>query len=376
MNRILFPRILFVSLLLTLLIGCRSTVAPRIPEVLAQIAFDPGHPVEVASNPRTDYVYITNRYSNHVGVLRGLEQVATLQTGGEGANALAVDEERGWVYVVNEYADSVSVIRETAVLTTLETAGRNPQGVAVAPQSGWAYVVSGYSKSPPRGEIPVVAGNVTVISGTQIIDVVLLGDMLTTRVAADPVSGNIYVGGGVGDAVTGITGRLVVVKDLNVLRQFDVEAPARAIDANPRTGDVYVLDVNANLLQVRGTEIVQQVNFWEESGSPRNMRVHPTTGDVYITYGCGLLVVRNMEVIGNLPIGCDGQKMVIDPLTGNVYVANFSDNTVAVVQGIELLATIDVGWYPYGIGVNPANGWIYVSNSNDSTVTILGFSND
>jgi len=368
MNRTLSPRVLSVSLSLILLIGCRSTVEPRIPEVLVQIAFAPGHPVEVASNPRTGYVYITNRYSNHVGVLRGLEQVVILQTGGEGTNALAVDEERGLVYVVNEYTDSVSVIRETTVLTTLETAGRNPHGVAVAPQSGWAYVVSGYSKSPPRGEIPVVAGNVTVISGTQMVGVVLLGDVLAKHVVADPLSGYVYIGC--------VGGTVVVVEGVKEIARFNTEVTVRAMDVNSHTGDVYILDANANILQVRGRESVQQVNVWEESGSPLNMRVHPTTGDVYITYGCGLLVVRNMEVIGNLLIGCDGQKMVIDPLTGNVYVANFSDNTVAVVQGTDLLATIDVGWYPYGIGVNPANGWVYVSNSNDSTITVLGFPDD
>ena len=368
MNRTLLPRILPVSLLLLgLLTGCRSATAPRIPEVLAHIAFDPGHPVGVASNPRTGYVYITNQ-GDHVGVLRGTEQIATVQTGGRRPNALAVDEERGWVYVVNEYADSVSVIRETTVFTTLETAGRNPQGIAIVPQSGWAYVVSGYSKSPPRGEISVVAGNVTIISGTQMIGVMSLGDVLATHVLANPLGGYVYIGC--------VGGTIIVVEGIKEITRFNTEVTVRAMDVASRTGDVYILDANTNLLQMRGTEIVQQVNFREESGSPRNMRVHPTTGDVYITYGCGLLVVRNMEVIGNLPIGCDGQKMVIDPLTGNVYVANFSDNTVAVVQGTELLATIDVGWYPYGIGVNPANGWVYVSNSNDSTVTILGFPND
>jgi YVTN family beta-propeller protein len=72
-------------------------------------------------------------------------------------------------------------------------------------------------------------------------------------------------------------------------------------------------------------------------------------------------------------IGRSVRKMTIDPLTGNVYVADFRTNTVTLIRNTEVITTFDVGWYPYGIGVNPANGWVYVSNSNDDTVTILGY---
>jgi YVTN family beta-propeller protein len=65
--------------------------------------------------------------------------------------------------------------------------------------------------------------------------------------------------------------------------------------------------------------------------------------------------------------------MAIDPLTGNVYVANFDGNSVTTIHGTEVLTTTQVGWYPYGIGINPTNGWVYVANINDGTVSVLGY---
>lgn len=364
MNKRLRRYILRGWWLVVLLCSCR-TAPPRIPEKLAEIPFDPGHPVEVAVNPHTGYVYITNLHGYHTGVLRGLEQVATLQTG-EHANALAVDEKNGWVYVVNEYSDSVTVIQDTEIITTLEAAGRQPRDVAVEPHSGWAYVVSGHKKETD-GIKRTVEGNVTVISGTQKIGVIPLGDVLAIHVAANPVNGYVYVGC--------VGGDIVVVDGMKVIARLSVKSTVKAIDVDPRNGDVCILN-GSRLFLVRGIEVIDQTKLGE-SVVFRNMRVHPISGDVYAVDFTGeVVVVRDMQIVGHIPVKPGALKMAIDPLTGNVYVASFEYDTVAVIHGTELLTTFDVGWYPYGIGVNPANGWVYVSNSNANTVTVLGFPDD
>jgi len=296
--------------------------------------------------------------------------MTTLPLGNPSKPALAVDEERDWVYVVRQYYDSVTVIRGTEIITTLETVGREPTDVAVEPLSGRAYVVSGYRKYPPRGEVPVVEGNVTVISDAQIISTISLSSTLATLVVADPVNGYMYVGG--------VGGDVVVIKGLKEVARFNVGSTVTAMDVDPHTGDVYVLyraPNNQELSRFREGELIASAEVEGEGGEVRNLRVHPVTGDVYIVDFAReeVVVVRDMGVIGRLPVGWGALKMAIDPLTGNVYVANFWDNTVTVIHGTEVLATVDVGWYPYGIGVNPANGWVYVSNTNDHTVTVLGF---
>lgn len=354
---------------------CPTSDKRCVPRVMGTISLYPpaGNPEDVAANAMTGRVYVVDG-SRHVSVLHGDELVTTLSVGNQSRPALAVDEERDWVYVVNAYDDSVTVIRGTEIITTLETAGREPTDVAVEPVSGRAYVVSGYRKFPPFGEVPVVEGSVSVLDGDQVVGVIPLGDVVVQHVVVDAVGGYVYAGGFSG-SLADIVGKVVVIKGMEEVARFDVGSAVKAMDVDPRTGDVYVLSAFGYLTRVQGLEMKNTIEVEGEGGTVRNMRVHPLTGDVYVvdfTRG-EVVVVRDMEVIDRLPVGWSPLKMVIDPLTGNVYVANFMDDTVTVIHGTEVLATIDVGWYPYGIGVNPANGWVYVSNTNDHTVTVLGF---
>lgn len=362
---------LIIILYLLFLGGCQAE--PRVPEVIATVSLYPpaGGPEAVAVNPETGYVYVVNNF--HVAVLREDTLAAILPIGDQSPiSALAVDAEGGWAYVLNGYDDSVTVIRGTEVITTLETIGAAPADVVVEPRSGRAYVVSGYRKEVD-GILRVVEGNVTVISGPQVVGVIPLGDMGARHMAADPISSYVYVGGGTGDVTVGIGGEVVVVKGMDVVARFDSGSPVQAMDVDPRTGDVYVLSAYGELALFRSGEIVAVTNV-EEDLAVQNMRVHPTTGVVYIvTIGGRVRIVRGMRVVEEVIAGWGARKMAIDPVTGNVYVANFNDSTVTVIHGTEVLATIDVGAYPYGIGVNPANGWVYVSNTHGNSVTVLGF---
>jgi DNA-binding beta-propeller fold protein YncE len=334
--------------------------------MLAEIPVDPGHPVEVAGDSRTGYVYITNEYGDYIYVLRGVEQVVTLRTGGEKADALAVDEERGWVYVVNKGSDSVTAIRGTEVITTLEVAGDEPRDIAVEPASGWAYIVTGYRKDSPEGEKREVEGNVTVISGTEIVGTISLGRVLANRVVVDPINGYVYVGN--------VGGEVIVIQGMEEIARLKAGSSINAMDVNAKTGNVYIID-DKKLYQFNEGEFIATAQIVKGNDSISNMQIHPITGDVYIVnMGREVIVVRDMKIIKYIEdIGRSVRKMTIDPLTGNVYVADFRTNVVTVIHNTEVITTFDVGWYPYGIGVNPANGWVYVSNTNDDTVTILGY---
>ena len=228
-------------------------------------------------------------------------------------------------------------------------------------------MVSGYAKIPPRGEKRKVEGNVTVISGTQVVGTIPLGRILATHVVADPINGYIYVGG--------IGGEVVVIQGMERIAQFETGS-VEAMDVNPKTGDVYVLNASSNkyLYHFKSGELIDAFEEREKIITGYNMRVHPVTGLIYIVdvNWHQLIIIRDMEIIGRVPLGDGPRKMTIDPLTENVYVANFRDDSVTVVHGTEVLTTVQVGWYPYGIGVNPVNGWVYVSNTNDDTITVLG----
>lgn len=352
---------------LLLLIACRQE-EPRIPVALVTLDVEIPGPTDIAVNSRNGYVYIINN-ANQVGVIQGVEAVALLETDSpRSVNnfAMAIDEERGWVYVVNKYSDSVAVIRDTEVVAIIKAAGREPQDVAIDPDSGWAYVVSPYSYYPRPPEEIITEGNVMVLSGTEVIDTIPLGEVRTTHVTVDPVNSYVYVGS--------VRGTVIVLKDMEEIARYETGSSVIAMDTNLHTGDVYMVNGNQKLYHFKEGQLVDESQLTEGNASVRNMQVHPTTGDVYlINWGeqTEAIVVRRSKIIGRVPIS-GGFKMDIDPISGNVYVADFWSDLLTVIHGTEVIATFETGQYPYGIGVNPANGQVYISNTNEGTITVLG----
>jgi YVTN family beta-propeller protein len=377
-----FSRWLYVLCCLLPLVSCAATPTPpptpRIPEVLATIPIRHGND-SVIVNPRTGYVYVSNDSDfGYVTILKGAELVKALSTKGSSSfdlgQKMAVDEVNGWVYVLNRSSNTVAVIRDTEVITTLNTFGRLPVAIVVEPRSHWAYIVSEYGKDPQTGK-DILEGTVTVIKGQQVIGNIKLGHVLLTRVIADPVNGYVYTGG--------TNGNFFVLKGLEKIAEIEqanivgTDGAINAMSVNSQTGEVFVLDGNGRLHRLKVGKALDSIGL-KGSGNapaPRNTRVHPHTGDVYVVdWGAGaVIVLRDMKEVTRLPVGKSPLKMEIDPLTGNVYVANYDDSTVSVIQGTEVIATIKVGLYPYGIAINPTNGWVYTSNHIDGTVSVLGY---
>jgi YVTN family beta-propeller protein len=358
-----------------LVVGCQLTAPPppRIPVVLATIRLelrDWGR--QIAVNRRTGYVYFAQ--DSGFTILKDTKLMTQLlYPADDGPSHVAVEELNNLTYITNAYNDIIKIVQGDQLVATLETIGSNPQEVAVEPKSQLVYVVSSYRKRE-RGGTPIVEGNVMVIKQTEVITNLMLGRLLLTHVAADPIGGYIYTGG------TG--GVVVALKDLQEVMRYQVKylgvdrPSVNAMDADLRTGDVYVLSSDGQLTRFRAGKVNAEARFWKQQrDSIRNVRVHPLTGDVYlVNWGTReVIVVRDMKEIARLPVGKGALQTAIDLVTGNVYVANYDQNSVTVINGTEVLATISVGRYPYGIGVNPTNGWVYVANLDDNTVSVLGY---
>ncbi len=357
---------------------------PQIPVIITTIPVEIGAAEDIAINSRTGYVYIINK-GNRVGVLKDLEQVALLETGTDlfvEPNDLAVDEEHNWVYVVNRADDTVALIQDTEVVAIVEVVGRYPQEVAVEPNSGWAYVVGPYRAGSPLGGEAVIEGHVTVLDGPEVVGTVLLEDIAAWHVTADPVDGYVYVAGWqltddspIGHPTKGI---VVVLNGLEEVARYETIFPPQSgdhiMDVDQKTGNVFLID-DETIIQFSKGNLTDTIPMGKV-GYIRNLRVHPQTGDIYlVAWGeqTEVLVVQGKEITAKIPIEGTALKMAIDPVSGNVYVADFWFNTVTVIQGTEVIATLETGLYPYGIAVNSANGQVYISNTNEGTVTVLGF---
>jgi serine/threonine-protein kinase len=322
----------------------------------------------VAVNPCTGYAYVAG--SAHLTILRGTEVVSEIPIAVNDFRTTAIDEQRGFLYIANRDSDNVTVIRGTEQVGVVPTVGKNPSGVAVESRSGFAYITSGY-KSRPLGDIE---GNILVISGTQVIDNLKLGQVFAQHVAADPLGGYVYVGA---------RKKVLVFKDMREIARYEVEEVVDSLDVNPHTGEVYAL-THQTLYRFKDGKLLDSVFLVKNMGNVDQIRVNPVTGAVYVPHSGyvptegRVVVVQNMQVIEDVQVG-GRAALAIDPLTGLVYAANYGGkdgpdlNTVSVIDGTKVIATIRVGWNPYKIALNPANGWVYVSNTNDGTVTILGY---
>lgn len=357
-------------LLILILSSCSPQPTINPPEPLETIFLSPlgDAPVEIATNKQTGKVYILNR-NNSLFVLNGQEVITTLSVGNQARPAIAIDEQRDKTYVVNEYDDTITVIQGTTVITTIEVVGRSPTDIAIDEKSGQVYVVSNYKKSPPIGEIPIVEGNLTVIGNNQVIASILLGDTITDLIVIDPIDSYIYVGS--------VGGYVIVLKDMQEIARYNMEATIKSMDVDPRTGDVYALYRAPNSQQLsrfKQGKLVDSATVEGEGGAVQTVKVHPVTGDLYIVdYSREeVVVVHDMQVVERIPVDWQPEAITIDPFTSNVYVTSLGYDTVTVIQNTEVLTKISVGWYPLGIGVNPANGWVYVANTNDDSVTVLG----
>ena len=55
--------------------------------------------------------------------------------------------------------------------------------------------------------------------------------------------------------------------------------------------------------------------------------------------------------------------MAVNPITNQIYVANYGSNTVTVIDGAtNNTTTVAAGTIPYAVAVNPNTNKIYVAN--------------
>lgn len=108
-----------------------------------------GHHVnEIAIDARHNWVYATSWEvpTSQVLVIQEDKILATIPVGDD-PRAVVVDETHDYVYVANRLSGTMSVIRGTAVITTLETMGWGPAYITLDETRGYIYVSNSDSAS-------------------------------------------------------------------------------------------------------------------------------------------------------------------------------------------------------------------------------------
>lgn len=291
------------------------------PHVIATIPVGT-QPSQVAVNPRTDMIYVTNNQSGSVSVINGrTNKVTATITGFSNPNAVAVNPRTGKVYVTD----------------------------------GTVFVINGRT-SKVIATIPVTnAGAVTVNTSTD----------------------RIYVAGGSGNTIiTVINGQTdKIVAGVKQVKAFVVP---HALAADPRNDRIYVAEGNqgaAAVVSGRTNKVIANIDLGEFFPND-GVAVDPGLGNAYVSaedYAVDVINTRTNENTGSIPAGDGADGVAVDPHTHLVYVTNPYANTVSVDNGStgQTVATVPVGNTPVAVAADPSTHVVYAVNQADNTVSVI-----
>ena len=277
-------------------------------------------PVGLASLPNGNYVYVANKYSDNVSVIRTSDNtvVATIPVGLAPCGVASLPN-GNYVYVTNYYDHNVSVIRtsDNTVVATIPV-GIYPAGVASLPNGNYVYVANWYDD------------NVSVIRTSD-----------NTVMATIPVG---YVPEGVASL--------------------------------PNGNYVYVADDNVSVIRTSDNTVVATIPVGD---SPYGIASLPNGNYVYVTNHSSdnVSVIRTSDntVMTTIPVGDTPEGVASLPNGSYVYVANWYDVNVSVIRTSDniVVATIPVGVGPSGVAALPNGNYVYVANAGSGNVSVIGF---
>jgi DNA-binding beta-propeller fold protein YncE len=348
-------------------------------------------PVAVAVDQATHTAYVGNGNDNTVSVINTATCNASVTSGCDqnpptiavdpGPVDAAVDQATDTIYVVALGGDTLSVIDGATCNATVTTGchrppktvtvGQGPDGVAVNQLTDTVYVAN-------AGGAGGLGNTVSVINGA------ICNANVTSGCDQKPATVNVGAGAAV-PAVDQATDTVYVP------------------DSNPNGthGSVSVIDGATCNGRVRSgcgkTPPTVAVGFFPDAAA-----VDQATDTVYVTSGPqqsqetnlgSIYVINGATCNGQVISGCGKTPptvtvgstpgdVVVDPLTGSVFVANEEDSTVSVIDGKICNAThnagcdqhppvMATGFNPEYLDVDLATDTVYVANYVDNTISVL-----
>ena len=107
--------------------------------------------------------------------------------------------------------------------------------------------------------------------------------------------------------------------------------------------------------------------------------MNPVTNEIYVAnYTSNNVTVINgvtNTVVATVtdPNANGPTAVAVNPVTNQIYVANYNSNNVTVIDGTTstVIASVDVGTTPIAVAVNPATTMIYVANYGSNNVSVI-----
>jgi YVTN family beta-propeller protein len=283
-------------------------------------------PFDIASDPVTNMLYVTNSGSNTVSVINGSTNavVATIPVG-NGSVAINVNPNTHKVYLVNSNLNQIQVIDGLPGSPTVNKViasigvGVFPNGLDVNPATNLIYVGNLFS-----GTVSVINGSKNTVVGT------IMTGSGASRVGIDAALHKIYVD-------NFFSNKVIVIN-----------SSSNTVIANITVGS-----------------------------SPVNSRLDQSTLIVYVPniFSGSISVINGSTnvVVATIPVGNNPSGISLDPTHNKIYVAIRGTNSVSIINRTTnvVVASTPVGNLPQGLVFDPNNNKVYVGNFGDGTVSVL-----
>ncbi len=291
----------------------------------------PGRAFEVEVNPNTNTIYATNGITPFVtstaAVIDGSTNfiIDSIEVG-QGSQGIDLDFDTNKIYVVNVNSQTVSVIDEltNSVLDTIPGLEFKPRLIGVNPITNKIYVSNNGNGS---------GTNISVINAdnNNITNTITTG-LGPSDIAINPLKNTIYV--------TNQTDNTVSVIDGNS------ETVIATIPVGGRPLNAWV-DIDKNQIYIS--------NFLDDTIS--------------------IIDGFNNQVIETLPLSINTgpRRIDINPNLNRLYVAGAGNNTLTVIDRDtnKVIQTLGVGDTPTGLVVNSVTGLIYVANLEGRSISVV-----
>lgn len=294
-------------------------------------------------------------------------------------SAIAVQPLTGHIYVADHDLNAIHIISGTTVLTDIRNVGVAPILLAVQPKTGYVYVASAADARDARGFLHV--GYLSVINGTEVITHLVIGG-LPWSLFSNPVDARVYAGHSPVEFGTNkpSSGMLSIISGKQSITRValysDMQGMIPEINANKNTSEIYLIH-NNTLIYWDGKAVVKRLNFGERGYTiDRGLAVDTQRGLAYVCIAQGhVFVVKQDQIIADLPVQHYPLVAVKDNTHDFVYVANYKQHSMSVIRGTEVITTLDTeGTGPWYITVDEKRGYIYVSNGDmGGSVSVFGF---
>jgi len=302
-------------------------------------------PSAVAVNPLTNQIYVTNS-SHNVTVIDGNTNSTATVTDPNAAFpvAVAVNSVTNKIYVANANSGNVTVIdgatNSTTSVPVTSTSTLGPVAVAVNAVTNQIYVANNgiIRLSNNVGNVTVIDGatnSTTTVSDPNAITPVALAVNTSTDKIYVANEGN-YPGANHGNVtvIDGATNSITTITDPNALAPLDV-----AVDSG--SNQIWVTNGNSSTLSGNGgiTLIDGATNSTTTITDPNAKTDTPAA-------------------------------VAVDPLTGNIYVANVISSNVTVIHGAT---PVDP---PVSVAISPASANVTEGGSQVFTATVMNDPNN